>query len=228
MLDNIIAFDKAEGSHANITQTNMITVSSFNGVNGALIGYDLIKQNLERHPLLADEEKFSNIYSAEPLFETTKALFGTVKDKHFPIFPGQHIMCAYKAINKNGPCIMYGALAIAIPSDRLQNADLFMEDHGTISGKHTKSAHIDQEQSILDHLILSTQRIGENLGIEYEKIFVGFKQLSVQAGEVGCIITAAPYIHIAQRAIPNKDLNWLEHITLNEWIEVCHSNFLQQ
>src|SRR5579863_6199157 len=52
MLDYTIAFDRAEGAAANITQTNLITVSSFNGPQGLLLGYDLLRQPLCPHPLV--------------------------------------------------------------------------------------------------------------------------------------------------------------------------------
>ena len=41
-LTKIVAFDRAEASFANITQTNMVQVSSFNGLNGILLGFDLL------------------------------------------------------------------------------------------------------------------------------------------------------------------------------------------
>ena len=102
LLDQIIAFDRAEASFANITQTNMVTVSSFNGLSGLILGYDLLKQELKPFPVL-DPERYPNVFNAEPLFQATQALFGTIRDKRFPIAPGQHLLCAYKSLYKDTP-----------------------------------------------------------------------------------------------------------------------------
>ena len=198
MLDNIIAFDRAESSFANVTQTNMVAVSSFNGLQGAVLGYDLLPQPLRRHPLI-DAEEYPNVYDAEPLFRATQALLGTVQDKHFPIAPGQHLLCAYKTLTKNGPCILYGALAIAIAKDRSRNADLYMEDHGTFVGTHNKAANLEQQTTVTENLIRSIGHIGHNIGVEYEKIFIGLRVKSVGAGEIGCVITAGALHPSGQR-----------------------------
>jgi len=216
MLDNIVAFDRAESSFANVTQTNMVAVSSFNGLQGAVLGYDLLPQPLRRHPLV-DAEEYPHVYDAEPLFRATQALFGTVQEKHFPIAPGQHLLCAYKTLTKNGPCILYGALAVAIAKDRSRNADLYMEDHGTFVGTHNKAANLEQQTTVTENLIRSIGHIGRNIGVEYEKIFIGLRVKSVGAGEIGCVITAAPYIHLAKSAIVENDPALLQHLPIDEW-----------
>jgi histidine decarboxylase len=227
LLDKIIAFDKAEGDFANITQTNMVTVSSFNGLNGVILGYDLLRQDLARHPLI-DESQHPHVYDAAPLFDATRALYGPISDKHFPIAPGQHILCAYKTFYHTGPCVIYGALALAIAEDRELNADLYMEDHGTLTVGHGNTVSSEQQGAVIENLILSVERISHNLGIRYEKVFIGFKYQSVKAGEVGCAITAAPYIHLARHAIPNNDPLRLQEMTLSEWQEQVQTNFMAQ
>ncbi|MEI6478283.1 MAG: histidine decarboxylase, pyruvoyl type [bacterium] len=227
ILDKIVSFDRAEGEYANITQTNMVTVSSFNGINGAILGYDFLKQNIRPYHLV-DPEKYPNVYDAEPLFKATQALYGTIKEKHFPIAPGQHILCAYKSLYKNGPCMMYGALAIAIAKDREHNADLYMEDHGTVLATHSREANLEQQTTIIESLLLSVKRISENLNVEYEKIFIGFKCKNVQSGQVGCVITAAPYIHLAKNAIPKGDIPALEHMSLSDWQSQVSGSYMNQ
>jgi len=226
LLDRIIAFDRAEGEFANITQTNMVTVSSFNGLNGVILGYDLLPQELRRHPLV-DENQYPYVYDAAPLFEVTQALYGTVRDKHFPIAPGQHLLCAYKTFYHAGPSVIYGALALAIAEDRSQNADLFMEDHGLLSISHHNTVTPEQQMAVVENLILAVDQISNNLGIRYKKIFVGFKYRNVKAGEMGCVITAAPYIHLARKAIPHNDPTLLQTMRLDEWKEQVEGNFMQ-
>lgn len=226
LLDKIIAFDKAEGEFANITQTNMVTVSSFNGLNGVILGYDLLPQELVRHPLV-DEGQYPHVYDASPLFNVTQALYGTVQDKHFPIAPGQHVLCAYKTFYHTGPSVIYGALALGIAEDRTRNADLYMEDHGTLAVGHGNQVNAEQQSAVIENLILSVERISQNMGVRYEKVFIGFKHRAVKAGEMGCAITAAPYIHLARHAIPHGNPSLLQKMTLSEWQEQAQEKFLR-
>lgn len=225
MLDKIVAFDRAEGSFANITQTNMITVSSFNGINGLVWGYDICRQEERRHHLV-DEEKYPAVFDLEPIMLATHDLFGTIQSKHFPIAPGQHILCAYKSLYETGPNVLYGALAVAIAKDRSRNADLFMEDHGTLFATNNKRSNIEQQVTVLQNLIESVNDISENLGVEYEKVFVSLKCKTIDAGEVGCIITAAPYVKLARNAVPNGDPLALAHISHAEWKAQVKSRFM--
>ncbi len=212
LLDEIIAFDKAEAATANITQTNMITVSSFNGINGVVLGYDILKTKLEPHPLFPEQPEILNI---KTLCEATQEVFGTIQDKRFPIAPGEHLPCAYKTLKQRGPTAIYGSLALAIPKDRENNADLFMEDLGIIN-----STDDSTKKKILANLLKSVKAIGQNLGIEYEKIFMGIETQTIAEDEVGCVITAAPYINIAKKAIPNNDPANLVKMSMKEWEEI--------
>lgn len=216
-LDRIVAFDRAEASSANITQTNLVTVSSFNGPQGLLWGYDLLPQPLASHPLASDPR----VRSAQPLMDATAALYGTISSPRFPIMPGQHVLCAYKTGYHNGPCVLYGALAIAIAADRQRNADLFLEDHGTLVGNHDEERNgvgeTSGEATVLEHLIDAVDRIGDNLRVEYEMIFVGFRACPVRVGEVGCVLTAAPYVHLARNAVPCGRPELLPSMPLGEW-----------
>jgi len=225
LLDRIIAFDRAEGEFANITQTNMVTVSSFNGLNGAIWGYDLLPQELTRHPLV-DENQFPHVYDATPLFEATQALYGTVQEKHFPIAPGQHLLCAYKTFYHTGPSVIYGALALAIAEDRSQNADLYMEDHGTLTVGHGNTVSPEQQSAVIENLILSVERISQNLGVRFERVFIGFKYRNVKAGEIGCAITAAPYIHVARNAVPDANPSLLTEMSVADWKERVQDQFM--
>lgn len=234
LLDQIVAFDRAEADTANITQTNLVTVSSFNGLQGLLWGYDLVPQPLRRHPCLS-AEAFPHVYDAQPLLDATLALYGTVREPRFPIAPGQHVLCACKTLYWEGPCRLYGALAVAIAADRSKNADLFMEDHGTLEdygrwedhgtlgeGFHEQNQH-EQEGAVLERLIDAVGQISDNLDVRYEKVFVGFRARAVPAGEIGCVLTAAPYIHLAQDAILHDDPERLTHLSLADWQQAVHA-----
>lgn len=234
LLDHTIAFDRAEADTANITQTNMICVSSFNGLQGLLLGYDLLNQPRCSHPLL--NLPTTEVLDATPLFAATKALFGTVEAKHFPIAPGQHLPCAAKTSYQTGPCLLYGALAIAIAERREQNADLFLEDLGTLPNPCTKNAGSimdtdeaacpDQEVMVLGHLVDAVGRISDNLGVRYCRVFVGFRSRRIEVGEVGSVLTAVPYIRLAKRAVPDNRPETLGEYSVSEWEAAVRPHFL--
>lgn len=228
LLDQIVAFDRAEAETANITQTNLVTVSSFNGLQGLLWGYDLLPQPLRRHPCLS-AEAFPHVYDARPLLDATRALYGTVREPRFPVAPGQHVLCACKTLYQEGPCRLYGALAVAIAADRACHADLFLEDHGvleeygTLGEAHGEQAQHEPEEAVLERLIDAVGQISDNLGVCYEKVLVGFRSRAVPAGEIGCVLTASPYIHLAQDAIPHDDPQTLLRLSLADWQQAVHA-----
>ncbi len=235
LLDYIVAFDRAEAETANITQTNLVTVSSFNGLQGLLWGYDLVPQPLRRHPCLS-AEAFPHVYDARPLLDATLALYGTVREPRFPIAPGQHVLCACKTLYREGPCRLYGALAVAVAADRACHADLFLEDHGVLEDHgtlgeeygmlgeaHREQDRADQEEAVLERLIDAVGQISDNLGVCYEKVLVAFRARAVPAGQIGCVLTAAPYIHLAQDAIPHDDPERLTHLSLAEWQQAVYA-----
>jgi len=189
-------------------------VSSFNGPQGLLWGYDLLPQPFAAHPLASDPR----VRSAQPLLDATTALYGTISSPRFPIMPGQHVLCAYKTGYQNGPCVLYGALAVAIAADRQRNADLFLEDYGPLAdGQDEERSGVgeaDRERAVLEHLIDAVDRIRDNLRVEYSAIFVGFRACRVRAGEVGCVLTAAPYVHLARSAVPYGQLELLPSMPL--------------
>jgi len=104
----IVAYDIAEAgfqsNSAYIGQINMITASSFCGMNGVVWGYH-IARNPEldtQKPLfyVTDQRgKQINVYDIQPLVDASKALFGTVDQRVYPPLPGSHVICATKNIS---------------------------------------------------------------------------------------------------------------------------------
>lgn len=222
-LERILAFDRAEAEWANLTQTNLVTVSSFNGIQGLLLGYDLLKSEQRPHPLVMA----GNTYDAEPLFLTTRMLLGPVRQKRFPIAPGQHLLCATKIFFSEGPSIIYGAMAIGIPEHRDRNAELFMEDHGVFSATpSTERVDIADQRRVLEDLVDAVKRIGENVGVAYREIFLGIRVRQVGRGEVGCVLTAAPYIHLARNAVPATGIELLASMSQPSWEVAVRRHFL--
>jgi histidine decarboxylase len=200
LLDQIIAFDKAEAAEANLTQTNLIQVSSFCGPQGLLLGYDLFPQPLVVHPGIPPDAFPFVVYDVSPLLTASKTLLGTVEEPHFPIRPGQHVLCAYKVGYAEELCTQYAALAIALPENRNTQADLIMEDHGVLLTVGENAADVWQ-RNIMTGLLQSIDHIGANLHVRYVRVFVGLRGHCLKSGEVGCALTAASYLHLATEAL---------------------------
>ncbi len=223
ILDEINAFDRAEVAETNIGQTNMTIVSSFCGPAGAIWGYDLVKADNLRspHELEIDPvesiERSIPVYTAKPLMDATKALFGTVDEKRFPLLPGAHVPCAGKNFKDVGPRNIYAAIAIGIAEDRTKNANLLMEDLGWLPLRQDEKSHRKYKKIVLQSLAKSIVEVGKNQNVQYKEIFTEMVDVRVTDGHVGCALVAAPYFTLAQNAIPHKDVKKLVNMSLGEW-----------
>jgi histidine decarboxylase len=191
-LDYINAFDKAEVADINIGKINLITVSSFCGPQGLILGYDLLTSKLfEDARIKTDKYEDKKIYTLEPLLASTRALLGTLDKRNYPIIAGAHVPCAGRHIEAVGPCQIYAALAMGITKEGPHREALLMEDAGTILDV--------TEDEIINRLIESIIEIGKNQKTDYETIFVGIKSLKVDEGKVGCALIQAPYLLLPQK-----------------------------
>lgn len=237
MLDKINAFDMAEATGTYIGQINMITVSSFCGPQGKIWGYDVA-----RHPQLnspdeilitklfrADDVEVS-VYSASPLIDATRRLFGTRDNKRFPLLPGAHVPCATKNISKSGPVHLYCAIGIGIPEDREKNACLLMEDIGELTMSINNGDFVKEyKRNVLTQLARSVLEIGENQNVKYKEIYVEMADVNVAGGEMGCALIAAPYFNLASNALTHKHklVSELMNITLHKWESQASPYFLE-
>lgn len=224
-LDEINAFDSAEANDAYIGQLNLIPVTSFCGPMGAIWGYDLVKpDNLKKikFPGCSQIEDRDGrqipVYDAEPLLEAAKLLFGTKEELHFPIKPGAIVPHAGKSIEKSGPTKLYCGISVGIPEDREKAAVLWMEDVGTWDCS---------KERIVESLAKSVIEVGYNHDVKYQEIFVGVKETdTINGDEIGCAFVAVPYIVLAEGAVPDKDINRLMDINLEEWEKEVKPYFL--
>jgi histidine decarboxylase len=219
-LSRTVAFDRAEGAGPNVTQTNMVRVSSFNGPGGLLLGYDLLPGELAPSGLAPGRRE---AYDAAPLFAATRALFGTVAEPRFPIAPGAHLLCAYKECFLEGPGTLYAAFAIGLPQDRERDADLFMEDVGALDPAPDVEG---QHRGLADALLDSAALVGENLGVRYERVLVAVEAFDVPEGHVGCALAAAPYVQLAQGVVPEEGAESLVRLSPREWEQRVAPRFL--
>jgi histidine decarboxylase len=84
VLEGIVSYDRAETNGAYVGQINMVAASSFNGLNGAVWGYHLAKDEKiadgSIKPLFMrkrSDGKEIPVYSVDPLLDAGKRLFGT-------------------------------------------------------------------------------------------------------------------------------------------------------
>ena len=226
LLDSINAFDRAEVADSAIGQINMITVSSFCGPKGVIWGYHTTRAAslYTPHPvfpqaIVYDDNREIPVYSALPLIDAARALFGSVTHKRFPLFPGSHVPCAKKSITMRGPKHIYCCLAIGIAQYPEKDATLLMEDVGElpvyVSGTNEEKTY---RTAILKNTAQSIVAIGKNQHVVYKEIFVGMKDVVVRSGEVGCVLAAVPYFTLARKAIPTGNIQRLRNISLDEWI----------
>lgn len=224
-LDEINAFDLAEAEGAYIGQLNLISATSFCGPMGAIWGYDLVKpDNLKKNRIEESSqiEDYNGrqipVYSAEALIKAAELLFGTKKELHFPIIPGAQVPHAGKSIEKPGPTKLYCGIGIGIPEDRERTAVLWMEDVGILDCA---------KERIMESLAKSIIEVGYNQDIKFHEIFVSVKDTGeINRDEIGCAFVAVPYIVLAEGAVPEKDVNKLMKLSLEEWEKEAKPYFL--
>jgi histidine decarboxylase len=229
VLEGIVSYDRAEKNDAYAGQINMITASSFSGLNGNVWGYDLARHDGLRDgsikPLFARRRHDGvniPVYSVAPLLEAGEKLFGTVAERRYPLLPGSHVICATKDVTVSGPTTVWSAIALSFAQDRDHDSSLFIEDVGQDvagdSDEERSSTLSTRMQRIVDSVILC----GEDQDVKYAEIFVGFKSEVIPEGSVGCALTCAPYLVLAKNAVPPHPGQLLE-MSLSEWETMCWS-----
>lgn len=221
-LEGIVSYDRAECEDAYIGQINMLTASSFCGLNGVVWGYDVARHDdlaagevaplmeLPRHDGAA-----ARIMPIAPLLDAGYRLFGTRDARRFNPLPGAMVVCANKSRTAR-PRVgtrIWAALAIAIAEDRMACANLFIED-----ASDTESTGTAPLQDIERDIALSILRCGQDQGVLYEEIFVGRKAIDVPHGTIGCALACVPYVTLPPASIPAGCAPAdLVDMTLGEW-----------
>ncbi|MCA0995089.1 histidine decarboxylase, pyruvoyl type [Alloyangia pacifica] len=221
-LEGIVSYDRAECEDAYIGQINMITVSSFCGVNGAVWGYDLARADDLAQGRVAAKMVLPRhdgaevpVLPMEPLLDAAYRLFGSRHERRFAPLPGAMVVCANKSqtIRPKAETTIWCALALAIAEDRMTTANLFIED-----ASDTESTGEAPLEDIEANIAKSILRCGADQGVKYREIFIGTKTLRITPDMVGCALACVPYVALPPAAIPpGRSAGDLADMTLGEW-----------
>jgi histidine decarboxylase len=220
-LEGIVSYDRAEANDAYIGQINMLTASSFCGINGAIWGYHLCTAPGLRDGVITTLERHDGVevpvLDVAPLLDAGYRLFGSQTQRRFNPLPGAMVVCANKSATAKGqpgkPNTVWCAIALAIAEDRDTQANLFIED-----ASDTLSTGETALDDLIKNIAKSILDCGADQNVLYKEIFVGFKKVVVDENTVGCALTCAPYVTLAQDAIPQgMQPSDLRSLTITQW-----------
>lgn len=240
LIDRIVTYDKAECADAYVGQINMLTASSFCGIQGQIWGHDLathpdIRNN--RIVPLFTAQQFDHsalpVYDAQPVIDAGIELFGTDTDRRYHPAPGAHVICANKGVTAYRPASgephgdgqgygVWSFIAISLSADREYCADLFIEDAGVWT-KNDSSA--DLQDFLNQHrrnIVQSVVACGRDSGVLFERTYVGYSYTMMQPNQIGNAITVGPYVTLARDAVPSNGFSVLNTMTLADWLNDQH------
>jgi histidine decarboxylase len=203
----------------------MLTASSFCGINGALWGYHLAVAdeiaNNTLQPMYYQSQPGGPdipVYPVYPLLDAAQRLFGTEPQRRFPPMPGAHVICANKSATQKGPTWLWSAIAIAICDDREAQANLFIEDADSYGDQYTTEDQVISFLEQAQHAVTNSIALcGQDQGVLFNKIFVGYKYIYADVNQVGCALTCAPYVVLARNAIPAEGPASILNMTISQW-----------
>ena len=236
LLNGIVAYDRAEAWGAYIGQINMGTASSFCGLAGQVWGYDIAIadqiQNGSMTPLFYTRQYDNSVlpvYDAGPLLYCGLALFGSDTNRVFPPAPGAYVVCANKSVTALHPANgvlnpangdAYGVwayIAISITKNRNNSADLFIEDAGLWTQNKNEADLVAYLNSHREQVAWSITKCGEDQRVLYSATYMSYAYCMMKAGEVGTALSVAPYITLAQDAVPPGGFDTLNNMNITQW-----------
>ncbi len=243
--EGIVSYDRCESNDANIGQINMVTASSFCGLNGALWGHDLAVAELPKQALFTSQDLFTpaeialfesrgkkidpvRFHSAGPLLDATERLFGHSKksERRHPPLPGAQVVCANKSAIRNGstdgPGYAWAIIGIAVSPDREANACLFIEDCGTAPGQ-SAAKMVEFLKTRRDAVAKSMTLCGQDYDdVRYPVAYIAAKAIYAERDEVACALACAPYVLLASDSVPDRDPAALRGKTTASGTARCH------
>ncbi|HEX3047315.1 MAG TPA: histidine decarboxylase, pyruvoyl type, partial [Bacillota bacterium] len=207
----IVSYDRCECNDAYIGGINMLTASSFTGLNGAVWGYDLAIADGLRDDLLYYETwkdgRKTPVYNIEPLLDAARRLFGVQTQRRFNPMPGSMVICANKNTttpfqNPGDWVWAWSFIALSFVDGRVDQTNLFIEDCNYFDGNLPWSVVAQKLNQTMHAVTKCIVLCGEDEGIEYKETFLGFRVIPVPATQIGCALACAPYVTLAKNAIP--------------------------
>nr|WP_012345027.1 histidine decarboxylase, pyruvoyl type [Tetragenococcus halophilus]BAG14318.1 pyruvoyl dependent histidine decarboxylase [Tetragenococcus halophilus] len=246
ILDGIVSHDRAETKNAYIGQINMTTASSFSGVGGTVLGYDILRNpEVDKAKPLFTEKQWDGselpIYDAKPLQDTLVEYFGTKDDmRHYPA-PGAFVCCANKGVTAERPKNdadmkpgqgygVWSAIAISFAKDPTKYASMYVEDAGVWETPNEDELieYLKGRRNAMAKSIAACgeNTAGENGGAVFTSSWIGFAHAMMKPGQVGNAITVAPYIAMPVDSIPggsiltpDTDMDIMQNLTMPEWLD---------
>ena len=246
ILDGIVSYDRAETKNAYIGQINMTTASSFSGVGGTVLGYDILRNpEVDKAKPLFTEKQWDGselpIYDAKPLQDALVEYFGTKDDmRHYPA-PGAFVCCANKGVTAERPKNdedmkpgqgygVWSAIAISFAKDPTKYSSMYVEDAGVWETPNEDELieYLKGRRNAMAKSIAACgeNTAGENGGAVFTSSWIGFAHAMMKPGQVGNAITVAPYIAMPVDSIPggsiltpDTDMDIMQNLTMPEWLD---------
>lgn len=237
LIDGIVTYDKAECADAYVGQINMLTASSFNGIQGQIWGHDLAAhddiKNGKIEPLFTVKQFDGSdleVYDGKPLIQAGIELFGTDADRRYHPAPGSHVICANKGVTayrpkegaptKEGEA--YGVwcfIAISLTTDPDYCANLFIEDAGVWTENDSEQDMIDFLNERRKEIVWSVVECGNDSGVLFDRTYISYNYVMMKPNEIGNAITVGPYVTLAKDAIPEAGFAKLNDMTITDWLK---------
>jgi histidine decarboxylase len=229
----IVSYDRCEANDAYIGGINMLTASSFSGLNGAVWGYDLaiadgLRDDLLYYETWRDGTK-TPVYNIDPLLNATQRLFGLQTQRRFNPMPGSMVICANKNAttdfqkNPTDWVWAWAFIALSFVKGRTDSTNLFIEDCNCFTGNISIDEAIDRLNASMHAVTKCIVLCGEDQGTKYTETFLGARLMKVPASQIGCALACAPYVTLAQNAIPaGMQPAGIMNLTIGQWEQALH------
>ena len=237
LIDGIVTYDKAECADAYVGQINMLTASSFNGIQGQIWGHDLAVHDSIKdgsiEPLFTVKQFDGSdlkVFDAKPLIQAGIELFGTDADRRYHPAPGAHVICANKGVTayrpKEGQPLAdgqaYGVwcfIAISLTTDPDYAANLFIEDAGVWTENDSEQDLVNFLDQRRKEIVWSVVECGNDSGVLFERTYIAYNYVMMKPNQIGNAITVGPYVTLARDAVPMGGFGELNHMIISEWLK---------
>ena len=224
--EGIVSYDRCEKNDAYIGQINMLTASSFCGVNGAVWGYHLAVAdeiaNGTLQPMYSQQEpggKEIPVYQVQPLLTLRDAAFWYRRAAAISADAGRARNLRQQKRDDRGPHVGMGAAGAGHCGGSQYGRQSFYRRRRQLWGSLDAVARraglsgADDARSVTKSMIMC----GVDQNVSYSKIFAGYVFQFAPADHVGCALTCAPYVLLARKAIPIGGPASILNMTISKW-----------